>query len=85
MPDVETGSLQIALVEMSAHVLSCFIGVQLFATPWTVARGLLCPWDSPGKNTELGPRQKYWSGLQCPPPGDLPDSQIDVYCTVLFG
>ena len=29
-------------------VLSC---VQLFATPWTIARRLLCPWDFPGKNT----------------------------------
>ena len=27
--------------------------VWLFATPWTVAR-LLCPWDFPGKNTEIG-------------------------------
>ena len=25
---------------------------------------ILCPWDSPGK--------EYWSGLPCPPPGDLP-------------
>ena len=24
---------------------------QLFATPWTVAYRLLCPWDFPGKNT----------------------------------
>ena len=22
-------------------------------------------------------RQKYWSGLLCPPPGDLPDSWIE--------
>ena len=28
--------------------------VQLFATPWTVAARLLCPWDSPGKNTAVG-------------------------------
>jgi len=21
-------------------------------------------------------RKEYWSGLPCPPPGDLPDSQI---------
>ena len=37
--------------------------VRLFATPWTVARQaplsmgfarLLCPWDSPGKNTGMG-------------------------------
>ena len=29
-------------------------GVQLFATPWTVASRLLCPWDFPGKNTIAG-------------------------------
>ena len=32
-------------------LLSC---VWLFATPWTVAARLLCPWDSPGKNTGVG-------------------------------
>ena len=26
----------------------------LFETPWTVAHHLLCPWDSPGKNTGVG-------------------------------
>ena len=29
---------------------------------------LLCPWDSPGKI--------YWSGLPCPPPGDLPNPGV---------
>ena len=33
--------------------LSCFSHVRLFVTLWTVARRLLCPWDSPGKNTGL--------------------------------
>ena len=47
-------------------VLSCFSGVQLFATPWTVDR-LLCLGIS---------RQEYWSGLPCPPPGNLPDPGI---------
>ena len=29
--------------------------VRLFVTPWTVAhQTLLCPWDSPGKNTGVG-------------------------------
>ena len=28
--------------------------VWLFATPWTAATRLLCPWDSPGKNTTVG-------------------------------
>ena len=43
--------------------------IQLFATPWTVAATLLCPWDSPGKNTG--------SGLPFPPPGDLPNPGIE--------
>ena len=39
--------------------------VQLFATLWTVA----C--QAP---LSMGfSRQEYWSGLPCPPPGDLPD------------
>ena len=36
---------------MSAESLS---HVWLFATPWAVAPRLLCPWDSPGKNTGVG-------------------------------
>ena len=35
----------------TACVLSC---VQVFATPWTVAPRLLCPWDFPGKNPGVG-------------------------------
>ena len=39
--------------------------VRLFATLWTVAR------QAP---LSIGfSRQKYWSGLTCPPPGDLPN------------
>ena len=42
--------------------LSC---VRLFAIPWTIAhQAPLCMEFS---------RQEYWSGLPCPPPGDLPD------------
>ena len=49
--------------------LSCFSRVLLFATLWTVA--LQAP-------LSMGfPRQKYWSGLPFPPPGDLPDSGIE--------
>ena len=28
--------------------------VRLFATAWAVARQILCPWNSPGKNTVVG-------------------------------
>ena len=42
--------------------------VQLFETLWTVA--LQAP-------LSMGfSRQEYWSGLACPPPGDLPDPGV---------
>ena len=43
--------------------------VQLFATSWTVAH------QSP-LSMEFS-RQEYWSGLPCPPPGDLPDPRFE--------
>ena len=39
---------------MYVSVLSCLSHVLLFATIWTVARQLFCPWDSLGKNTGVG-------------------------------
>ena len=42
--------------------------VRLFATPWTVAR-------QASLSMEFS-RQKYWSELPCPPPGDLPNPEI---------
>ena len=45
-------------------VLSCFSRIRVFATPWTVAH------QAP---LSMGfSRQEYWSGLLCPPLGDLP-------------
>ena len=50
-------------------MLSCFSHVQLFVTPWTVAR------QAP---LSVGfSRQEYWNGLPCPPPGDFPDPEIE--------
>ena len=52
-----------------ACVLSRFSHVRLFVTPWTVARQAPLP---------VGfPREEYWSGLPCPPPGDLTDPEIE--------
>ena len=51
-------------------VRSCFSCVQLFMTLWTVAHQ--APLGSQGFS-----RQEYWSGLPCPPPGDLPDPGIE--------
>ena len=51
--------------QMRVSMLSHFIHVQLFATPWTVAR------QAP---LSMGfSRQEYWSGLPCPSLGDLPN------------
>ena len=50
-------------------MLSRFICVWFSATPWTVAHQAclsmgFSTWD-------------YWSGLPCPPPGDLPDLGVE--------
>ena len=38
-------------------------------TPWTVAYQSSQSMESS--------RQEYWSGLPCPPPGDLPDAGVE--------
>ena len=42
------------IIDVMVVVVQWLNRVQLFATPWTVAPRLLCPWDSPGKNTGVG-------------------------------
>ena len=50
-------------------MLSCFSRVPLFATLWTVAHQA---------SLSMGfSRQEYWSGLPCPPPGNLPYPGIE--------
>ena len=48
--------------------LSRFSRARLFATPWTVA--------SQAPLSVGFSRHEHWSGLPCPPPGDLPDPGI---------
>ena len=43
--------------------------------PWTVAL--------PASLTLGFSRQEYWSGLPCPPPGDLPDLGTEAGCPAL--
>ena len=50
-------------------MLSHFSHVWLFATLWTVAHQIPQSMGFSG--------QEYWSGLPCPPPGDLPDPGIE--------
>ena len=48
-------SYHVFLYHVCAWELSRFSCAWLFATPWTVhPTRLLCPWDSPGKNTGVG-------------------------------
>ena len=54
---------------MCACTLSCFSRVQLFVTPWTVAR------QAP---LSMGfSRQGHWARLPCPPPGGLADPGME--------
>ena len=55
-------------LEPCVCVLSRFSRVQLFATLWAVAH------QAPLSRGFS--RQQYWSGLPCPPPGDLPHPGI---------
>ena len=60
-------------------MFSCSVMFNSFATPWTQPASLLCPWDSPGKNTGVvchfllqrifptqgsNPRLMHWIALQ---------------------
>ena len=51
------------------YILSHFFRVQLCVTLWTVACQVPLP--------KGFSRQEYWSGLPCPPPGDLPNPGIE--------
>ena len=53
---------------MCASLLSHFSHVQLFVTPWTIARQVPLSMDFPGKNTGVG--------CKCPSLGNLPDPGI---------
>ena len=56
-------------IHMYVCVFSCFSHAWLFATLWTVTRhSSLSIWFF---------RQEYCSGLPCPPPGGLPDPEME--------
>ena len=45
-----TQALSSEMINQSRTVRECYC-IRLLATPWTIATRLLCPWDSPGKET----------------------------------
>ena len=59
-----------AITAKTTHLCVCVLShVQLFVTPWTVSH------QAPLSVGDF--RQEDWSGLPCPPPGDLPDPGIE--------
>ena len=54
---------------MTLCVLSHFSPVPIFETLWIIVLQALL---SMGFS-----KQEYWSGFPCPPPGDLPDPEIE--------
>ena len=61
--DINSGGVCVCALSCSSHV-------QLFVTLWT---------SPPGSSVHgiVLSRQEHWSGLPCPPPGDLPDPGIE--------
>ena len=55
--------------DIHVRLLSCFSHVQLSAAPWTA--------DHQAPLSVGFSRQECWSGLPCPPPGDLPEAGIE--------
>ena len=67
----------LAFVYVTYCLLICLLArliqsCRLFATLWTIAH-----WAPVSMRFS---RQEYWSGLPCPPPGDLPNSGIKPTC-----
>ena len=54
---------------MCVYVLSRSSHIQLFLTLWTVAHQALL--------SMRFSRQEYWSGLSCPPSGDIPNPGME--------
>ena len=65
-PGADCGSVHELLIAKCVKSLSC---VQIFVTPWTVVHQALLSMEFS--------RQKYWSGLPFPSPGDLSDLGIE--------
>ena len=84
-PPFTTKQSEVLLLTQTAHRISsgkCLYhfknamlsGVWPFVTPWTVARQA---------SLSMGfSRQESWSGLPCPPPGDLPNRDQNQVCHI---
>ena len=64
-----------SLLHVHVYMVSHFTAVQLFATLWIMACQFLL---SVGFS-----RQEHWSGLPCPPPGNLPNPGMELISLTL--
>ena len=89
LPKVDDGTLwpwwlheTIPIINLYLSICVC---VCVCVCPHVQLLWLFCdPMDcsSPGSSVHGSLQQEYWSGLPCPPPGDLPDpDQTQVSCT----
>ena len=69
-------SLEMTLILGGIGCVLMLNHIQLFVTPWTVAR------QAPLSMGFF--RQEYWSVLPCPPPGDLPNPGIKPGSVTLY-
>ena len=68
-PTLGRGALPQAATDLGASSAVCSV-MSDSVTPWTAAH------QAP---LSVGfSRQEYWRGLLCPPPGELPDPQIEL-------
>ena len=67
--NLQQSGQEYSMEKSHACVLSHFSHAWLPVTPWTAAHQAPLSMGSS--------RQKYWSGLPCPPPGDLPNPGIE--------
>ena len=58
-----------ASCRMACLPVQSFSRVRLFVKPWTVAHQAPLSMESS--------KHEYWSGLPCPPPGNLPNPEIE--------
>ena len=61
--------------------------VRVYVQPLSRVRLSVAPWTGACQAPlSMGfPRQEYWSGLSCPPPGDLPDSRDQTHVSYIAG
>ena len=69
------GSLQCLPEIITALLISCACMLNCFSHVWLFATLQIVACQAP--LSRRFSRQEYWSGLPCPPPGDLPNPEIE--------